>query len=81
MEQAVDGWGEKFGLSAREKEVAQLLLSGRNVPAVADLLCISQSTVQTHVKHIYERTGVHSRQELIALGHESLDELLSEQRK
>ncbi|NGM18062.1 hypothetical protein GMI70_08700 [Eggerthellaceae bacterium zg-893] len=69
-EQAAADWVVRFGLSRREREVAQLLLSGRNVPAVAELLCISQSTVQTHVKHIYEKTGVHTRQELIALGYE-----------
>lgn len=63
-------WGDTFGLSAREKEVAALLLSGRNVPAVAEMLCISQSTVQTHVKHIYEKVGVRTRQELIAKGSE-----------
>ncbi len=63
-------WVERYGLSARESEVAELLLSGRNVPAIAELLCISQSTVQTHVKHIYEKVGVRTRQELIAKGSE-----------
>lgn len=65
-------WVDQFGLSAREAEVAELLLSGRNVPAIAELLCISQSTVQTHVKHIYEKVGVRTRQELIAKGSEPL---------
>lgn len=65
-------WVEAYGLSARESEVAELLLSGRNVPAIADMLTISQSTVQTHVKHIYEKVGVRTRQELIAKGSESL---------
>ncbi len=69
-EQAAADWVARFGLSRREREVAELLLSGRNVPAVAELLCISPSTVQTHVKHIYEKTGVHTRQDLIALGYE-----------
>lgn len=64
-------WVGQHGLSARESEVAELLLSGRNVPAIAELLCISQSTVQTHVKHIYEKVGVRTRQELIAKGSES----------
>lgn len=66
-------WINSYGLSARESEVAGLLLSGRNVPAIADMLCISPSTVQTHVKHIYEKLGVRTRQELIAKGSELLD--------
>ena len=66
-------WVGQYGLSARESEVAELLLSGRNVPAVAELLCISPSTVQTHVKHIYEKVGVRTRQELIAKGSESVE--------
>lgn len=60
-------WADRYGLSAREREIANLVLLGRNVPAIAELLVISQSTVQTHVKHIYEKTGVHSRQELVDL--------------
>lgn len=60
-------WAGRSGLSSREEEVAALLLAGRNVPAIAEMLCISQSTVHTHVKRIYEKMGVHSRQELIDL--------------
>ena len=66
-EQVVSAWAQLYSLSAREGEVAVLLLSGRNVPAIAEMLSISQSTVQTHVKHIYEKTDVHTRQELIDL--------------
>ena len=66
-------WAQRFGLSAREEEVAGLLLAGRNVPAIAEMLFISQSTVHTHVKHIYEKTGVHTRQELIDLRDDSLE--------
>jgi DNA-binding CsgD family transcriptional regulator len=54
----------KYSLSTREKEILGFLLSGRDAPTIAERLLISPSTVQTHVKHIYEKTGVHSRQEL-----------------
>jgi DNA-binding CsgD family transcriptional regulator len=59
-----DALAARHALSAREKEVLVLLLSGRDAPTIAERLHISPSTVQTHVKHIYEKTGVHSRQEL-----------------
>ncbi len=55
-----------FGLSQREREVLGLMMQGRNVPAIASELVLSRNTVQTHVRHLYERLGVHSRQELVA---------------
>lgn len=30
-------------------------------------MTISKSTVETHIKHIYAKTGVHSKQELLDL--------------
>ena len=53
-------------LSQREREVLVLIMRGRNVPAIAEELVLSRNTVQTHVRHIYEQLGVHSRQELVA---------------
>ncbi len=61
----------EHGLSARELEVLVLLMHGRNVPAIAEQLCISKNTVQTHVRHIYEALGVHGRQELLTLVNEA----------
>ena len=55
------------GLSARETEVLSLLARGRSLQSIADSLCIAYSTVKTHTDRIYAKTGVHSRQELIAL--------------
>lgn len=34
---------------------------------IADELHVSQSTVYTHIVHIYTKTGLHSRQELMDL--------------
>ena len=38
------------GLSDREAEIVLLMMHGRNVPAIAEELVISQNTVRTHVK-------------------------------
>lgn len=57
---------DAHGLSQREREVLALIMHGRNVPAIAEELVLSRNTVQTHVRHIYEQLGVHSRQELVA---------------
>ena len=57
---------DAHNLSQREREVLVLIMRGRNVPAIAEELVLSRNTVQTHVRHIYEQLGVHSRQELVA---------------
>ena len=55
------------GLSDREAEIVLLMMHGRNVPAIAEALVISQNTVRTHVRHIYGKLGISSREELIDL--------------
>jgi DNA-binding CsgD family transcriptional regulator len=56
-----------LGLTEREVEVVSLILRGYGVPAVADELCVSQSTVRSHLKRVYRVCDVHSRQELVEL--------------
>ena len=54
-------------LSGREREVLGLILQGRDVPSMAEVLGLSKNTVRTHVKGLYAKLDVHSRQELIDL--------------
>ncbi|OUO92519.1 hypothetical protein B5F40_01090 [Gordonibacter sp. An230] len=56
----------RHGLSDREAQVVGMLLRGKNVPAIAEELFISQNTVRSHVKRIYRATGIHARQDLIS---------------
>jgi HD-GYP domain-containing protein (c-di-GMP phosphodiesterase class II) len=53
------GW--PAGLSDREVEVLRLLCRGGTKKAVAGLLKISPSTVDHHVRHIYDKIGVATR--------------------
>lgn len=55
------------GLSARETEIFLLLAQGRSRPYIRDTLFLSKNTVATHIRHIYEKLGIHSQQELIDL--------------
>ncbi len=55
------------GLSKRETEIFLLLAQGRSRPHIRDVLVLSKNTVATHVRHIYEKLGIHSQQELIDL--------------
>lgn len=52
-------------LSPRETDVADLLCLGKSYKEIADILYISLSTVQTHVKNIYRKTKVNSKEALI----------------
>jgi DNA-binding NarL/FixJ family response regulator len=49
------------GLSDREVEVLRLVARGRSKREVADALTVSVNTVDTHVRHVYEKIGVASR--------------------
>ena len=42
----------------------KLLSNGRSLPYIEEELVISHSTARTHVKHIYDKLGVNSRQQL-----------------
>ncbi len=66
-EDAVGRMAEQYRLSPREVDVLRLLSRGRSVPYMRDALVISKSTIETHIKHLYAKAGVHSRQELINL--------------
>ncbi len=55
----------RYGLTAREGEILDLLARGRNTRFIQEKLVISPNTVRTHIKHIYQKLDVHSQQELI----------------
>ena len=57
----------RYFLTEREASVLELLLAGRSVPYIAEQLCVSQNTVKTHVRHIYAKLDIHTRQELLDL--------------
>ena len=56
---------DELGLTAREREVAVLLVRGRTQPWIAETLGISANTVGTHMRHIYQKAGVHDRREFL----------------
>ena len=61
----VNGLERELTLTAREREVVDLLLRGYTQKLVTDELEISPNTLKTHLRHIYRKSGIHSRTELI----------------
>jgi DNA-binding NarL/FixJ family response regulator len=54
-------------LSRREREIFCLIIQGTSSRDIAESLCISLKTVETHRSHINRKLGVHSPAELIRL--------------
>ena len=54
-----------YGLSEREQDVTRLVLQSESTSTIADRLAVSPHTVQQHLKSIFDKTGVHSRRDLV----------------
>lgn len=54
-----------YDLTRREEEVLLLLLEGSSFATVAAKLFVSENTVKTHVRHIYRKMNVNSKQDLV----------------
>ncbi|MFQ6058798.1 MAG: response regulator [Anaerolineae bacterium] len=52
-------------LTDREREVLQLIAEGYTNKEIADLLCLSVKTVQTHRAHVMEKLNLHDKGEVI----------------
>lgn len=66
-EAAITRIQESFGLSKRETDTLRLAARSKSAKEIAESLFVAESTVNSHIKGIYRKCDVHSRQELIAL--------------
>jgi DNA-binding CsgD family transcriptional regulator len=57
----------RYGLTAREHDVVELLCCGRTNRDIGDCLQISLATVKTHLLHIFEKLGVENRSAAVAV--------------
>lgn len=63
---SLDAVQQHWGLSARERDVVELLARGASNGDIARALFISVPTVKSHLQHIYRKSNVRSRTELVA---------------
>lgn len=66
-------WAENaraFGLSTRERQIAQLVCQGHTNSAIATCLDIELSTVKTHLLRIFDKCQVDSRAALVGRLHQ-----------
>jgi DNA-binding CsgD family transcriptional regulator/tetratricopeptide (TPR) repeat protein len=54
-------------LTGREREIAGLVVAGRSTRAIAEVLVISERTVETHIASVYRKLGVSNRRALETL--------------
>ena len=60
---------QTHNLTPRETDIALHLRRGHSYAYIANALTVSENTVRTHVRNIYRKLGVSSREELIAAIH------------
>jgi DNA-binding CsgD family transcriptional regulator len=53
-------------LTPSERRVAQLAATGLSSPQIAQQLFVTVNTVESHLRHAYQKLDIHSRQELAA---------------
>ena len=57
---------DKYGLSARENEILELMVKGLIKKEIAEQMGISYHTVNNHLRSIYEKLHVHTRAGAVA---------------
>lgn len=60
---------QEYGLSPREGDILLHLGRGHSYAYIANALTVSENTVRTHVRNLYRKMGVTSREELLAILH------------
>lgn len=64
LKRLYDEVAREHRLSAREREVLEMLAEGHTRSYIKDALVISDGTAKAHIAHVYQKLGVHKKEEL-----------------
>jgi DNA-binding CsgD family transcriptional regulator len=60
-------FARQFCLTPAQARVNALVFSGHSLPGVARALRVSENTVRSHLKQVFEKTNTHGQMELVHL--------------
>jgi DNA-binding NarL/FixJ family response regulator len=58
---------ELYNLTRSEIRVLRAIAEVTGIPAVAEVLGVSEATVKTHLQHLFAKTGVNRQKDLVRL--------------
>ena len=67
VQEKVRELAKRADLTAREVDILGFLAQGRSTHYMAQTLVLSENTVKSHVKNVYRKLNVHSKQDVIAI--------------
>jgi DNA-binding CsgD family transcriptional regulator len=70
----IEAVARRYRLTDREREILGYIAKGRDTAYISKRLYISENTTKTHMKRIFKKTAVHSRQALMDIVDEADDE-------
>ena len=63
--------GDPFGLTPKERETLRLISRGHSYDAVASLMGVARSTIQSHVRNLYAKLNAHSKVQALSRAREN----------
>ncbi len=68
---------KEFALSPKESEVLTEFALNKTAEEIAESMQLSIHTINTHIRHIYEKTGIHRKNDLLKYIHKLGDEIFN----